>query len=103
MTNPEPPRIRVIRFGLRGWAAILVGLLVLGAITILALGFFVLLLPVLLLAPILYYFLPRPKAGQGEPGVIDGEFRVVGAQDSVKEIERKPDGKHAKDIPGEKS
>ncbi len=89
---PQQPNFRVYQFGLRGWAAIALGLVILGALTILALGFFVLLLPVLLLAPVIYYFLPRPKIRAAtyerpqDATIIDGEFRVVGAH----EIEQKP-------------
>jgi hypothetical protein len=81
MTNPDP-RIHVFRFGLRGWAAIGAAILILGAVTVLALGLFFFLLPVLLLAPVLYYFLPRPgmNPGKENPTVIDGEFRVVEAR-----------------------
>lgn len=96
MRPPNSP-IRV-QFGLSGWVAIISALaifaLLVAAIAFLAVGLFVFFLPVLLIAPILYYFLPnlRPKvaplngvAAQWETKgqtVIDGEFRVVGADGS---------------------
>jgi hypothetical protein len=82
MPRPSPLRIQ---FGLRGWAAIAAALVLLAAVIFLAIGLFVFLLPVLLLAPILYWLLPKPKiyrisnpasAAEGAT-VIDGEFRVM--------------------------
>ena len=94
MPRPPKPPIR-IQFGLSGWMAIISALAIfavlVAAIAFLAVGLFVFLLPVLLIAPVLYYFMPnsRPKivplsgvATQWETKgqtVIDGEFRVVDA------------------------
>jgi hypothetical protein len=90
------PRIHVLRFGLRGWAAIGAAAAVLVAAAILAVGLLLFLLPLLLLASVLYFFLPRRpldsirKDMPGGPAIIDGEFHVVGAG----EIEEKGrDGK----------
>jgi hypothetical protein len=75
------------QFGARGWAAIALGLAMLAALSLLAIGFFFLILPVVLLAPILFWFLPKPKihkvgARSGEPptkatSVIEGDFKVI--------------------------
>ena len=83
---PQHSPIR-IQLGLRGWAAIVLGLAILAGIVFLTIGLLVFLLPVLLLAPILYWLLPKPKIYRvGNPAtkkaadgatVIDGEFRVM--------------------------
>jgi uncharacterized membrane protein YphA (DoxX/SURF4 family) len=84
MPQQNNPRIHILRFGLRGWAAVGVGILALIAGAILVLGLFVLFLPILLLAPVLVYFLPRLKTysmrkqTRKDSTIIDGEFRVVG-------------------------
>jgi hypothetical protein len=76
---------------LRGWAAIATALAILiaviVAITFLAIGLFVFVLPVLLLAPLFYYFMPKPKPvhpvsnlakeAPSAPLIIDGTFRVT--------------------------
>ncbi len=79
---------------LSGWKAIAVGLVILAtliaALALLAIGFFVLILPLMILAPVLYYFVPqlRPRrftradtAMQPTDGgaIIDADFRVVAA------------------------
>jgi hypothetical protein len=83
-----------LQFGLRGWATIVVGLVILIAVaTFLAIGFFFVVLPMIVLAPIIYYFMPRKSwhvartpetiatmraADEGKGGaVIDGECRVI--------------------------
>jgi hypothetical protein len=88
MAPQNNSRVHILRFGLRGWAAIGVATAILIAVAALAIGLFVFLLPVLLLAPALYYFLPRPKihavrneASKGST-IIDGVFRVVGTSDT---------------------
>ena len=80
-----------IQFGLRGWAAIAVGMAILVAIALLAIGFLVFLLPVLLIAPILYWLMPKPKPilnsmnnnmprqATNDAEIIEGEFTVVSA------------------------
>lgn len=95
---PRPPKSPVrIQFGLSGWVAIISALAIfavlVAAIAFLAVGLFIFLLPVLLIAPVLYYFMPnlRPKvaplngvATQWETKgqtLIDGEFRVVDANE----------------------
>jgi len=79
-----------IQFGVRGWAAVAVGLAILVAATLLAIGFLFLVLPVVLLAPILFWFLPKPKIYKvGSPSevpsaaeaiVIEGDFNVVSGE-----------------------
>jgi hypothetical protein len=87
---PEPIKSPIhMEFGLRGWAAIAAAVAILGATIFLAIGFFVFFLPVMILAPVLYWLLPKPKIysvniwPENEPTkdmtVIDGEFRVVDA------------------------
>lgn len=75
-----------IQFGLRGWAAIILGLVIVCVIAFLAIGFLIFLLPVLLLSTVLYWFLPRPKRSPVFPAekppaggttIIDGNFRVI--------------------------
>lgn len=94
MSRPPKSSIR-IQFGLSGWVAIISALAIfsvlVAAIAFLAVGLFVILLPILLIAPVLYYFMPnlRPKVVPLNGGetqwetkghtVIDGDFRVVDA------------------------
>jgi len=75
-----------IQFGLRGWAAIVVGLAIVGAIAFLAIGLLVFLLPVLILSPVLYWLMPKhgrnrvgpaEKEPAGGTTIIDGNFRVI--------------------------
>jgi hypothetical protein len=83
-----------LQFGLKGWASIIVGSGILIAVTtFLAIGFFFVVLPMILLAPVIYYFMPRkswhvastpetigtmraPDEVKGG-AVIDGEYRVI--------------------------
>jgi hypothetical protein len=75
------------QFGVRGWAAIAVGLVILAVVAFLAIGFLILILPVLLLASILFWFLPKQKfhrvgAWSEKPPVtdttvIEGHFKVI--------------------------
>ena len=63
---PQPPKSPIpIQFGLSGWVGIISALatlaLFVGAIAFLAVGLFVIFLPILLIVPILYYFLPHLK------------------------------------------
>jgi UPF0716 family protein affecting phage T7 exclusion len=77
-----------IRFQLSGWTAIAAGLLVVTAIAtaaFLALGLFVLVLPLLLIAPVVRHFLRkakpdtirRPAANENGGTIIDGNFSVI--------------------------
>ena len=103
---PQPPKSPIpIQFGLSGWVGIISALatlaLFVGAIAFLAVGLFVIFLPILLIVPILYYFLPhlKPKVAPLNGGatqwatksqtIIDGEFRVVDA-DEVEGHEKLP-------------
>jgi hypothetical protein len=83
-----------IQFGLKGWAAIGVGIAVVLTAGLLAIGLFIFMLPILIVAPALFYFAHRSKTipasaqrsteyktSQGT--VIDGEFRVI---DSVYKV-----------------
>jgi hypothetical protein len=83
---------RHIRVGLRGWVAIATGLALLVALAFLAIGLFIFFLPVLILAPVLYWLMPKPKiyrvsnpasknSARGTT-IIDGEFRVIDANTS---------------------
>jgi hypothetical protein len=102
---PRPPKSPIrIQFGLSGWVAIISALAIfvvlVAAIAFLAVGLFVFFLPVLLIAPVLYYFMPnlRPRvvplsglATQWESKcqtIIDGEFRVVDANEVEENTER---------------
>jgi hypothetical protein len=90
MPPQNNPRVHILRFGLRGWAAIGEATVVLVAVAVLALGLFVLFLPILLLAPVLYYFLPRPKGYSlrrqqpKDSTIIEGEFRMIDSSDIEK-------------------
>jgi len=76
------------QFGVRGWAAVAVGLVMLVAVALLAIGFFVLILPVLVLAPILFWILPKPnlyrvvtpaeKPPATDATIIEGNYKVIG-------------------------
>jgi hypothetical protein len=86
MPQPHNSPVRV-QFGLRGWAAIVTAVIVLGAVTVLAFGFLVFMLPVLILAPVIYWLVPKPKVYRvnnpaekevaGGTTIIDGDFRVI--------------------------
>ena len=83
-----------IKFGLKAWALIAVGLTAFIAVAIgLAIGFFFIALPMIIVAPFIYWFMPKRKihfvespgttgvvydANDSSPGtIIDGEFRVI--------------------------
>jgi hypothetical protein len=76
------------QFGVRGWVAVTVGLAALAVIAFLAIGFLIIILPLMLLAPILFRFLPKPKfyrvdiPAEKPPAtdgsVIEGDFKVIG-------------------------
>jgi hypothetical protein len=78
-----------IYFQLSGWRAVAAGLLAVAAVAAIgffALGLFVLILPVLLIAPLVRYFLkPSKPLSTAEPAkrermsgtIIDGNFTVV--------------------------
>ena len=75
------------QLGVRGWAAIAVGVAILAVVTFLAIGFLILILPVVLLASILFWFLPKPKfhrvsAWSEKPPVtdatvIEGHYKII--------------------------
>ena len=76
------------RGGLRGWAAIAAGLAVLATIAFLAIGLVIFVLPIVLLAPIIFWLLPKPKRAPASvlasskqssgAQIIDGSFTVKG-------------------------
>src|ERR1700692_1646231 len=85
-----------LQFGLKGWASIIVGLaIVIAVATFLAIGFLFVVLPMIVLAPVIYYFTPRKsehvmrapettgtmrETSEVKGGaVIDGEYRVIEA------------------------
>ena len=81
-----------LQFGLKGWASIIVGLVIFIAVaTFLAIGFLFVVLPMIVLAPVIYYFMPRKsghvmrapemrETSEVKGGaVIDGEYRVIEA------------------------
>jgi len=84
------------QFGLKGWASIIVGLAIFIAVaSFLAIGFFFVVLPVMVLAPVIYYFIPKKithvvgspertgslrTTGEAKGGiVIDGDYRAIEA------------------------
>jgi UPF0716 family protein affecting phage T7 exclusion len=91
---PRPPNFPA-QFQLRilGWKAIAVGLAILvaiiAALVLLTIGFFIIILPLMILAPVLYYFVPKlrtklryiddnvTKQATDSGAIIDGEFKVV--------------------------
>jgi 4-hydroxybenzoate polyprenyltransferase len=86
-----------LKFGIKGWMAIGVGVAILGAITtavvLLAVGLFVFTLPMLILAPLIYWLVPKRKpenkpiqhplrmATSNNTEIIEGEFRVIDRDD----------------------
>ena len=100
---PQPTNCPIrIQLGLSGWMAIAAALAIFAAITVaitfLAIGIFVFALPVLLVAPVLYYFRPKPKLHSvranvmgenptSETAIIEGEFRVVDTSQAEGKIE----------------
>ena len=76
-----------IQFGLRGWAAIAVGIAILAAVSFLAIDFLVLILPVVLLGSILLWFLPKAtlyrvdapseKPPANDAATIEGDLQVI--------------------------
>jgi|ERR1019366_2352293 hypothetical protein len=81
-----------IQLGLRGWAAIATALAIFIAVPVaiafFAIGLFVFVLPVMLLAPLFYYFTPKqkptfdsvsalPNEVPNSTTIIDGTFRVT--------------------------
>src|ERR1700690_388100 len=94
---PQQPNSPIrIQFGLRGWAAIAVAMAILGAVAFVAVGLLIFFLPLLLLAAVLYWLLPKPKIYRvGIPAakrakdamIIDGEFRVAGTGTSEENFE----------------
>jgi hypothetical protein len=90
-----------LQFGLKGWASIIIGLAIFIVLaTFLAIGFLFVVLPMIVLGPVIYYFMPRKSGhvmrtpetigtmrttGEVKGGaVIDGEYRVIEA-DAKKE------------------
>jgi hypothetical protein len=80
-----------IHFGLKGWAALFAGLAIFIAIaSLLAIGFVIFVLPMIVLAPLIYYFIPKKTLYVMETSapievtdntkhgtIIDGQFRVI--------------------------
>lgn len=89
---PQLPNSPIrIQFGFRGWAAVAVAMAILATVAFLAIGIFVFLLPVLIVAPILYWLMPKPQPKPishtmhsdiprqaNDAEIIEGEFTVVG-------------------------
>ena len=89
-----------LQFGVKGWAAIVLGIAILVAtliaVAFLAISLLVFALPVMLVAPVLFYFMPKRKVffvgtpgatgmtnttNESTPGtIIDGSFRVIDAK-----------------------
>jgi uncharacterized protein (DUF58 family) len=96
MTQPREFRIHY-RLGLRAWLTLIVALTVavaiLVAISIVAIGVFLFLLPIFVIASVLYYLFPRARSQRRAEGpiIIDGEFHVV-EPDAI-EKERLGDGR----------
>ncbi len=84
-------QVQVRTIHLKGWLALLVALAVFFAVAIglavLAFGIFLFLVPVLAVATLAYYLLPKPKPRPGQTGpvargeIIDGSYRVVDEPD----------------------
>jgi len=90
---PHPPNSpQHIQFTLSGWKAVVAALAIFAAIaaaiTFLAIGLFVFVLPAMLVAPVLYYFRPKPwltpMGDDAKPenpthgaNIIEGEFSVL--------------------------
>lgn len=72
--------------GFKSWLTIILALIltagILVAVAVIALGTFLIVLPVLIVALVVYALFPKRKRPPGqrhaeEPAVVDGEFRVV--------------------------
>ena len=89
---PTPPNFpNQFQLKLSGWKAIAVGLIILAsviaALALLAVSFFILILPLIILTPVLYYFVPKLKPArsmkQGATSqtatgdIIDADYTVV--------------------------
>ena len=87
-----------VQFGIKGWALVAVGVTAFIAVaTALAIGFFFIALPMIILSPLLYWFMPKRKinvvinpgatgvvydADDSTPGtIIDGTYREIGETD----------------------
>jgi hypothetical protein len=76
-----------MQFGIKGWAAIAIGLTAFIAVaTLLAIGFLFVALPMIVLAPLIYWFMPKRISVSGQPTnmeargnsqIIDGTFHEV--------------------------
>ena len=83
-----------IQLGIKGWAAIAIGLTAFIAVaTVLAIGFFFVVLPMVILAPLIYWLMPKQRvffvgspgaskpmndANDSTPGpIIDGTYREI--------------------------
>jgi len=74
-----------VRLGWSGWFMLLVTigvvLAIAAVVTVVLLGVFVILLPVALIAGLLFYLFPnlrqRPAGGQTRTDIIEGEYRIV--------------------------
>jgi hypothetical protein len=78
-------RLPQFQFGVRGWAGVAAALAALVVIAFLAIGLLIFILPVVLLASVVLWFLPKPKfyrvPAEKPPatdgGVIEGDFKVI--------------------------
>ena len=77
---PQPMGFR-IRLGWSGWLAVVAALAIGTTIALLALGLFIIMLPVMVLVTLLYYLFAGLRYGrQARPrdaDIIDGDYRVV--------------------------
>ena len=101
MPHPSDPRIhiRAVRFsGWRAIAAIVIGLTVMVAVfAFLALGFLFIVVPILVIASIAYYFLPKPKNRPVENSEKMGQTENATIIDGTYEVSQDDTGKSGRD------
>lgn len=79
------PRFHVVRLGWSSWLSLLVAfalvLTVAAVVSVVLLGAFIILLPVVLVSAVLYYFFPslrnRYRYQKRETDIIEGEYRII--------------------------
>ncbi|HXJ01982.1 MAG TPA: hypothetical protein VNH44_12225 [Micropepsaceae bacterium] len=91
----QPREFRIQRLGLRAWltliGVLIIAVAILFAITAVAIGVLLFLLPVFAVSALLYYLFPPkfradPQNKRKDTSIIDGEYRVV----DTAEIGREP-------------
>jgi membrane protein DedA with SNARE-associated domain len=86
------PELRFVQIhrglGFKGWAAVVLALAVIAgvaiAVAVVAVSLFLIFIPVMIVVAFAYYLVrrfSRRSRPTGEPGIIEGEFRILNAED----------------------